>query len=438
MFGESESESPRTGSPWDGFLSKSDPASPAVEPTRSPRVVPKLVPEVEEGNVEYKLRLLNPSTERFTRLITQLKWRLLEGGGQAYYELGVADSGQLVGLSRTHLEQSLQTLEEMAGEIGASVIVVKEIELPPALVEAVKNSEKSGKIADGAMRMHKVRVADYVETPPSSAGANEESELSAAETDDDLNGASTTHLSVGIFLPHRSGISYSQKLDEIDEASDSASGDVCGLTMTDLDFEIASVYKPRPHRRRTPILQPTPPKLKHIPSDDVFSLDLTSLHAHSVPVDVPKHRTSAQKIGKPEKDLRRALYTQIPHLVVDEAGGTDSNSDSGPVSASPGADTIGTSEHLKALDDLEAAAAMLCFDDHDDVFPGSLPRSENSLHPEDALRRPADIENELMCNDVMHNGILTPDDPTERRYIVEALVVRKMSAEETFLDFVNI
>ncbi|KAL5483271.1 hypothetical protein ACEPAI_8501 [Sanghuangporus weigelae] len=437
MFGESESESPRTGSPWDGFLSKSDPVSPAVEPTRSPRVVPKLVPEVEEGNVEYKLRLLNPSTERFTRLVTQLKWRLLEGGGQAYYELGVADSGQLVGLSRTHLEQSLQTLEEMAGEIGASVIVVKEIELPPALVEAVKNSEKCGKI-DGAMRMHKVRVADYVETPPSSAGADEESELSAAETEDDLNGTSTTHLSVGIFLPRQSGISYSQKLDEIDEALDSASGDDCGLNMTDLDFEIASVYKPRPLRRRTPILQPTPPKLKHIPSDDMFSLDLTSLHAQSVPVNVPKHRLSVQKIGKTEKDLRRALYTQIPHLVVDGAGGSDSNSDSGPVSASPGVDTIGTSEHLKALDDLEAAAAMFSFDDHDEVSPESPPRPEDSLHPEDALKRPADTENGLICNDVMHNGILTPDDPSERRYIVEALVVRKMSIEEAFLDFVNI
>ncbi|KAL5521326.1 hypothetical protein ACEPAG_9250 [Sanghuangporus baumii] len=437
MFGESESESPRTGSPWDGFLSRSDPASPAVEPTRSPRVVPKLVPEVEEGNVEYKLRLLNPSTERFTRLVTQLKWRLLEGGGQAYYELGVADSGQLVGLSRTHLEQSLQTLEEMAGEIGASVIVVKEIELPPALVEAVKNSEKCGKI-DGAMRMHKVRVADYVETPPSSAGADEESELSAAETEDDLNGTSNTHLSVGIFLPRQSGISYSQKLDEIDEALDSASGDDCGLTMTDLDFEIASVYKPRPHRRRTPILQPNPPKLKHMPSDDMFSLDLTSLHAQSVPVDVPKHRLSAQKIGKQEKDLRRALYTQIPHLIVDEAGGSDSNSDGGPVSASPGVDTIGTSEHLKALDDLEAAAAMLSFDDHDDISPESPSRSEDPLRPGDALRRAANTENGLMCNDVMHNGILTPDNPTERRYIVEALVVRKLSVEEAFLDFVNI
>ena len=48
MFGESESESPRTGSPWDGFLSKSAPISPVIEASRSPRIIPKLVPEVEE------------------------------------------------------------------------------------------------------------------------------------------------------------------------------------------------------------------------------------------------------------------------------------------------------------------------------------------------------------------------------------------------------
>ena len=36
---------------------------------------------------------------RFNRLVTQMNWRLMEGNGQAYYQLGVADSGQLVGCS---------------------------------------------------------------------------------------------------------------------------------------------------------------------------------------------------------------------------------------------------------------------------------------------------------------------------------------------------
>lgn len=107
MFGESDSESPRVPSPWDTIIST--PPSPSPSPLVT--AIPKLVPEQDDGNVEYKLQLLSPSPARFARLVTQMKWRLLEGGGQAYYELGVADSGMLVGLPRAELEQSLETLE---------------------------------------------------------------------------------------------------------------------------------------------------------------------------------------------------------------------------------------------------------------------------------------------------------------------------------------
>lgn len=35
----------------------------------------QLPPEVEKGNVEYKLHLVNPSPERLEHLISQMKWR---------------------------------------------------------------------------------------------------------------------------------------------------------------------------------------------------------------------------------------------------------------------------------------------------------------------------------------------------------------------------
>lgn len=38
-----------------------------------------LPPEAAEGNVEYKLKLINPSQARFEHLVTQMKWRLREG-----------------------------------------------------------------------------------------------------------------------------------------------------------------------------------------------------------------------------------------------------------------------------------------------------------------------------------------------------------------------
>jgi hypothetical protein len=66
-----------------------------------------------------------------------MKWRLLEGGGQAIYELGVADSGALVGLAPDDLRASLDTLYAMAAEIGACVTISKEIEVTVAGVPEV-------------------------------------------------------------------------------------------------------------------------------------------------------------------------------------------------------------------------------------------------------------------------------------------------------------
>lgn len=54
-----------------------------------------LPPEVERGNIEYKLKLIDPSPVRFEHLVTQMKWRLQEGLGEAIYEIGVSDDGFL-------------------------------------------------------------------------------------------------------------------------------------------------------------------------------------------------------------------------------------------------------------------------------------------------------------------------------------------------------
>lgn len=53
-----------------------------------------LPPEPQFGNIEYKLKLISPSKQRLDHLVTQLKWRLNEGKGEAIYEIGVTDSGE--------------------------------------------------------------------------------------------------------------------------------------------------------------------------------------------------------------------------------------------------------------------------------------------------------------------------------------------------------
>lgn len=49
----------------------------------------RLPPEPEQGNIEYKLKLVNPSSQRFEHLVTQMKWRLREGHGEAIYQIGM-------------------------------------------------------------------------------------------------------------------------------------------------------------------------------------------------------------------------------------------------------------------------------------------------------------------------------------------------------------
>ncbi|KAH7935473.1 hypothetical protein HPB52_008407 [Rhipicephalus sanguineus] len=85
-----------------------------------------LPPEAAEGNVEYKLKLVNPSQSRLEHLVTQMKWRLREGQGEAIYEIGVEDGGLLVGLSAADMAASLATLQCMATKLGASLTVLRE------------------------------------------------------------------------------------------------------------------------------------------------------------------------------------------------------------------------------------------------------------------------------------------------------------------------
>lgn len=86
----------------------------------------QLPPEIEEGNIEYKLHLSNPTPDRFDHLVSQMKWRLAEGFGEAIYDIGVSDNGSLVGLNDTDLKDSLATLKRMAKELGADISVIRE------------------------------------------------------------------------------------------------------------------------------------------------------------------------------------------------------------------------------------------------------------------------------------------------------------------------
>lgn len=91
-----------------------------IEDTKAPR----LPPEVERGNVEYKLKLRNVSNSRLEHLVTQLQWRLLEGYNEAIYQIGVTDEGFPEGLLKEDLNASLKTLRMMASKLEATAKVL--------------------------------------------------------------------------------------------------------------------------------------------------------------------------------------------------------------------------------------------------------------------------------------------------------------------------
>ncbi|KAG1883692.1 hypothetical protein F4604DRAFT_1736011 [Suillus subluteus] len=424
MFGESDSESPRVPSPWDTLTS--------VPPTPTHneilrRGIPQLVPESEEGNVEYKLHLLSPSPSRFTRLVTQLKWRLLEGGGQAYYELGVADSGVLIGLGRREMEETLGTLEEMAGEIGASVIVVKEIEVP---------AEVSGVVEDWGGDGGKRRRRRQLMTEDSETTTTTETELETTDADDDL---ATTSSHVEVFC--------------MDNEKGDLSSDGAALT---LDLEIATVYKPRPFRRRVSSTMQghsdrrkgKGKKPKHLlahtrnqpNSHSEHHLHHSNVHNHTHPTEPQVHSTtgSTQSKRRTARDKRREAkrdphLTHVPTINAEEMGELVSGLESFHVTLEP--------------EDLRVASAP--------------PEVETSVRDDVHLEDPRNVEvcsgspSSIFAETYRHQPIadelasppeimLIPSKcPTaeieaamlEPRLIVEALVVRKMSLEEAFLDF---
>ncbi|CAL8463448.1 g2982 [Coccomyxa elongata] len=102
-------------------------AEEAVKRGPSAATLEWLEAESDEGNVEYKLRLKDPSTMRFQQLVTQMKFRLSEGNGECFYYVGVEDDGYPRGLTPADLEQSLTTLRAMAAEVHAACTLVRSL-----------------------------------------------------------------------------------------------------------------------------------------------------------------------------------------------------------------------------------------------------------------------------------------------------------------------
>ena len=85
----------------------------------------KLPPEVEFGNKEYKLKIIPDNDFRLEQLASQMKWRINEGNGTAFYFLGIEDDGTVKGLSKEDFSVSIKNLNKIVKFINAKIIKIE-------------------------------------------------------------------------------------------------------------------------------------------------------------------------------------------------------------------------------------------------------------------------------------------------------------------------
>jgi elongation factor 1-alpha len=82
--------------------------------------------ESEDGNIEYKLKIAQTTKDRLEELASQIRYRLAEKGGEAFYILGVSDDGEIIGLNDEEINISLENIRKAAEIAGAKVNIIRE------------------------------------------------------------------------------------------------------------------------------------------------------------------------------------------------------------------------------------------------------------------------------------------------------------------------
>ena len=73
----------------------------------SNNVCSNLEKENNDGHIEYKWKLINIEEIKIEKIITQMKYRLFQGNGNAEYYIGVRDNGDAVGISEHDINETL-------------------------------------------------------------------------------------------------------------------------------------------------------------------------------------------------------------------------------------------------------------------------------------------------------------------------------------------
>ena len=81
-----------------------------------------MLKENDEGNIEYKLMIIDKTDERIQELITQMRYRC--ENGECFYNLGVMDDGTLMGITEEEYEKTIDSLNMIADKNNYSVKII--------------------------------------------------------------------------------------------------------------------------------------------------------------------------------------------------------------------------------------------------------------------------------------------------------------------------
>ena len=85
----------------------------------------KIPIENDFGNCEYKVNISRVHKKKLYKLAAQLKFRLYEGEGKAYYFLGFHDNGVPIGIFMKDFIQSLLTFCDMIELLDVIITKIK-------------------------------------------------------------------------------------------------------------------------------------------------------------------------------------------------------------------------------------------------------------------------------------------------------------------------
>jgi hypothetical protein len=330
---------------------------------------------------------------------------------------------------------------------GASVIVVKEIEVPAVMAGLVGTQTDSWN-GKRARRRQALMGSEGSADDSTSTATNTETEMSATDVDDD-------NTSAIVLLPDPPSPKYRAtadvfSMDDVDSGAENGDAESDGGSPPllpahlSIDLEIASVFKPRPMRTKASSHVPLPakskrgPKIrkgKHLPE----SLSPSTSPADQVVVPAKQYSAKAQNRRQArdrKREERRQALMMYATAALTEPGpdqtcsATDAADDPSlvlglealHVSVEPVPVAIVSERTIPSLE-LNAVSLDAEEDDgEDDVFPSPLTATPVPFTAF-ASQLTVPVENSA------HGKEGVP------RLIVEALVVRKMSLEEAFLDF---